>query len=56
MVGRCFTWKADCPFRLRHREGDEQAAAQTISNHLIDARIGVSRRKGGSPDQCLAGQ
>ncbi len=52
MVGRYFTWKADCHSAFGTVKVISKPQHGTISNHLIDARIGVSRRKG-VPDQCF---
>ena len=52
MVGRYFTWKADCSSAFGTVKVISQPQHGTITNHLIDAQIGVSRRKGG-PDQCF---
>jgi hypothetical protein len=52
MVGRYFTWKGDCRSAFGTVKVVEKPLHGTISNHLVDATIGVSRRKG-FPDQCF---
>jgi hypothetical protein len=52
MVGRYFTWKAGCSSAFGTVKVISKPQHGTISSHLVDARIGASRRKGG-PDQCF---
>ena len=52
LYGRYFTWKADCRSAFGTVKVISKPQHGTISNHLIDWRIGISRRKG-VPDQCF---
>jgi hypothetical protein len=52
MVGRYFTWKADCSSAFGTVKVISKPQHGTISNHLVDTQIGTSRRKG-RPDQCF---
>jgi len=52
MVGRYFTWKSDCSSAFGTVVVIDKPKHGTISNHLIDTEIGVSRRKG-APDHCF---
>jgi hypothetical protein len=52
IVGRYFTWKADCRSAFGTVKVISKPQHGTISNQLVDARIGVSRHKGFA-DQCF---
>lgn len=52
IVGRYYTWKADCSSAFGTVKVISKPQHGTIANHLIDERIGVSRRKRVA-DQCL---
>lgn len=53
IVGRYYTWTtADCRSAFGTVTVISKPRHGMISNHLVDARIGVSRRKR-APDQCF---
>jgi len=52
IVGRYFTWTADCSSAFGTVKVISKPQHGTIANRLVDAQIGISRRKRAA-DQCF---